>query len=361
MLIVRTIACFVKPPANGRSTPANQKEQPARQIGRNIMKLPRRRFLHLAAGAAALPVLPRITWAQAYPARPVRLVVAFPAGGPGDIVARLLGQRLAERMGQPFIVENRAGASGNVGTEAVVRSAPDGYTLLHVVTNNAINPSLYQRLNFNFTRDISPVAGLLKAPQVMEVNPKIPASTVAEFIAYAKANPGRINMASAGNGSPHHVAGELFKLMTQVDMVHVPYKGSAPALTDLVGGQVDVMFDVLVSSMEFIKAGKLRPLAVTTAVRSEALPSVPTVAETVPGYEASGWQGIGAPNSTPELVIERLNTEINSVLAEPEIAFRISQLGGVAMIMRPSEFRQFIATETEKWAKVVKFADIKPE
>jgi tripartite-type tricarboxylate transporter receptor subunit TctC len=325
------------------------------------VKLPRRQFLHLAAGAAALPAASRVAWALDYPTRPVHLIVSFPAGGPGDITARLIGQWLSERTSQPFVIENRPGAGGNVGTESVVRSAPDGYTLLEVVTNNAINATLYDNLNFNFIRDIAPVASILRGPLVMVVNPSFPAKTLPEFIAYAKANPGKINMASGGNGSPQHVAGELFKMMAGIDMVHVPYKGSAPAITDLLGGQVQVMFDVIVSSIELIRAGRLRPLAVTTVTRLEALPEIPTVADFVPGYEASGWQGIGAPKNTPVEIIEKLNMEFNAALADSKIKLRLAELGATVFLSSPGEFGKFIADETEKWAKVVKFAGIKPE
>ena len=281
------------------------------------MKLPRRQFLHLAAGAAALPAVSRIAWAQAYPTRPVRIIVGFAAGGAADIIARLIGQWLSERLGQPFVIENRPGAGSNIATEAVVRAPPDGYTLLLVGTANAINATLYDKLNFNFIRDIAPVAGIIRVPNVMVVNPSVPAKTVPEFIAYAKANPGKINMASGGIGTAAHVSGELFKMMAGVDMVHVPYRGAAPALTDLLGGQVQVMFASMPSSIEHIRAGKLRALAVTTATRSEALPDIPTVGEFVPGYEASAWYGVGAPKDTPAEIVDKLNKEINAASPIP--------------------------------------------
>jgi tripartite-type tricarboxylate transporter receptor subunit TctC len=326
------------------------------------MKLPRRQFLSLAAGAAALPALSRLARAQAtYPTRPVRLIVPFPAGGVGDILARLMGQWLSERLGQQFIVENRPGAGSNVGTEAVVRAPPDGYTLLLVGTPNAINATLYEKLNFNFINDIAPVASIFRGPLVVEVNPSFPAKTLSEFIAYAKVNPGRINMASAGNGSATHVSGELLKMMAGIDMVHVPYRGGAPALTDLLGGQVQIMVDNMPGSIEYIRAGKLRPLAVTTATRSAALPDIPTVSDFVPGYEASGWQGIGAPKNTPAEVIDKLNKEINAGLADPKLKARFIDLGGMVLSLSPAEFGKLFADETEKWGKVVRAANIKPE
>jgi tripartite-type tricarboxylate transporter receptor subunit TctC len=325
------------------------------------MKLPRRQFLHLAAGAAALPVVSRIAFAQAYPSRPVRIVVGFAPGGANDILARLIGQWLSERLGQPFVIENRPGGGSNIATEAVVRAPADGYTLLLVGPPQAINATLYDKLNFNFLRDIAPVAGIIRAPNVMEVNPSVPAKTVSEFIAYAKANPGRVNMASAGNGTGPHMAGELFKMMAGVNVVHVPYRGSGPALIDLLGGQVQVMFDALPPSMEHIRTGKLRALAVTTAARSPALPDVPTVSDFVPGYEASASFGVGAPRSTPADIVEKLNKEINVALAEPKMIARLADLGGTALPGSPADFAKLIAEETEKWGKVVKFANIKPE
>jgi tripartite-type tricarboxylate transporter receptor subunit TctC len=325
------------------------------------MKLPRRNFLHLAAGAAALPAVSRVARAQAYPARPVRIIVGIPAGSATDIAARLIGQWLSERLGQPFIIENRVGAGGNVATEMVVRSAPDGYTLLMVNGANAISATLYENLNFNFIRDIAPVASVMRTSVVMEVHPSVPANTAPQFIAYAQANPGKIAMASAGNGTIHHVAGELFKMMARIDLLHVPYRGAPPALTDLIAGQVQVIFDVLPSSIEYIRAGKLRALAVTTAERSEMLPDIPTVGEFVPGYEASGWIGVGTPKNTPTEIVDKLNKEINVALADPKIRARIADLGSPVFASSPAEFANFIAAETEKWAKVVKFARIKPQ
>jgi tripartite-type tricarboxylate transporter receptor subunit TctC len=325
------------------------------------MKLPhRRQFLHLAAGAAALPVLTRIAGAQAYPTRPVRIIVAFAAGGI-DILARLMGQWLSERNGQPFVVENRPGGGGNIGTEAVVRAAADGYTLLLIGPNNAISATLYDKLNFNFIRDIAPVAGIMRAPNVMEVNPGVPAKTVPEFIAYAKANPGRINFASTGIGTSVHVSGELFKMMSGINMLHVPYRGSGPALTDLLSGQVQVMFNALPASIEHIKTGKLRALAVTTAMRSEALPYIPTVGEFVPGYEASQWYGLGAPKNTPAEIVEKLNREINAALADPKMKARLADLGGTPLPGSPADFGNLIAEETEKWDKVIRAANIRAE
>jgi tripartite-type tricarboxylate transporter receptor subunit TctC len=325
------------------------------------MKLPRREFLHLAAGAAALPALSRNARAQTYPARPVRIIVGFSPGGTADIVARLIGQWLSERLGQPFIIENRPGASSNIAVEAVVRASPDGYTLLQVVATNAINATLYDRLNFNFIRDIAPVASIARVPLVMEVNPAVPAKTVPEFIAYAKANPGKISMASAGIGTPGHVGGELFKMMTGVDMLHVPYRGSAPMVTDLLGGQVQAAFDNLPVSIEHISAGKLRALAVTTATRSEALPDVPTVGDFVPGYEASSWTGLAAPRNMPAEAVEKLNREINVGLADAKVKARLAELGNVPMLMTAVEFEKFVADETEKWGKVIRAANIKAE
>src|SRR5262245_14525623 len=320
------------------------------------MKLPRRQFLHLAAGAAALPSMLCFAWAQAYPTRPVRIIVGFPPGGPTDFHARLMGQWLSEQLGQQFIVENRPGAGGNTGTEAVVRAPPDGYTLLLASSPDAINAALYDKLSFNFIRDIAPVAGLIRNRLVMEVNPSFPAKTVPEFLTYSNASPGKINMASGCNGAPQHVAGELFKMMTSVNMLHVPYRGEAPALTDLIGGQVQMMFGTLTSSMGYIKGGQLRALAVTTATRADALPDVPTVDDFVPGYEATTWAGIGAPKGTPAEVIERLNREINAGLASPGIKARYADLGGTPFTSSPTEFRKFIVEDTEKWAKVVTFS-----
>ncbi len=323
------------------------------------MKLLRRQFLHLAAGAAALPAVLRFAWAQSYPSRPVRLIVGFPAGSSADIVARLMGQWLAARLGQPFVTENRAGAASNIATEAVVRAASDGYSLLWTTPANAISETFYDNLNFNFIRDIAPIAGVMSTPLVMVVNPSFPAKTVPEFIAFAKANPGKINMASGGNGGTPHVTGELFKMMTGVNMVHVPYRGDAPALIDLLGRQVQVMFGILPLSVEYIRVGKLRALAVTTATRSAALPDIPTVGEFVPGYEARLWHGVGAPKNTPNEIVDKLNKEINAGLADPNMKARLADLGAVPMPMTPAEFGKFMADETEKWAKVIRAAHIK--
>jgi tripartite-type tricarboxylate transporter receptor subunit TctC len=302
------------------------------------MKIPRRRFLHLAAGAVALPALSHAAWAQAYPSRPVRIIVGFPAGGPADILARVMGQWLSDRLGQPFIIENRTGAGSNIATEVVVRAPPDGYTLLLVAPANTINATLYDKLNFNFIHDIAPVASIARSFYVMEVHPSVPVKTVSEFIAYAKANPGKINMASAGSGTPQHVAGELFKIMTGVDMVHVPYRGAAPALTDLIGGQVQVMFDAMASTLPLINAGRLCALGVTTAAKSETLPNVPTIAETVPGYEAVIWYGVGAPSGTPNEVVRKLNREFNAALGSPAIRARLTELGSTPIVGSPEDF-----------------------
>jgi len=328
--------------------------------GETKMKLPRRKLLHLAAGAAALPMISRMANARTYPARPVRIIVGFAAGQAIDILVRIIGQRLSERLGQQFIVENQPGAGGNIATEHVVRASPDGYTLLAVGSNNYINASLYARLNFNFIHDIAAVASISRTPNVLEVHPSIPVNTVLEFIAYAKAHPGKLSMASAGNGSTSHVAGELFKIMTGVSMIHVPYRGSALAFEDLLSGRVDVMFDNLPSSIEYIRAGSLRALAVTTTARSELLPDIPTVGDFVPGYEASALPGIGAPRTTPIEIIDTLNQEVNAVLADPRIKTRFADLGVAAVDGSPADFAKLIADETEKWAKVIKFAGIKP-
>ena len=313
------------------------------------MKLPRRTFLHLAAGAAALPEVLRIAWAQAYPTRPVRVVVGQAAESGSDAVARLIGQFLSERFGQQFVIENRPGAAGNIATEAVVRSPPDGYTLLLVNTSSAIDATLYDKLNFDVVRDITPIAGIATFEFVIEVNPSVPTKTLPEFIAYAKANPGKINMASAGIGSAHHLFGELFKMMAGVEMVHVPYRGSTPALTDLLGGRVQVMFDATTSSLPHIRAGKLRPLAVTTATRSELLPDIPTIGDFVPGYEAHGWIGFGAPKNTPAAVVDRLNNEINSAISDSSIKAHLIDLGGLVLPpSSPAGFGKLIADETEK-------------
>jgi len=321
----------------------------------------RRQFLHLAAGAAALPVVSRIASAQAYPTRPVRWIVGFAPGGGNDIVARLMGQWLSERLGQQFVIENRPGAGTNIATEVVVNAPPDGYTLLLAGIPNAFNASLFGKLNFNFIRDIAPVAGIIRMPLVMVVNPSVPANTVPEFIAYAKANPGKVNMGSAGTGGGTHLAGELFKTMAGVNLVHVPYRSNGPALVALLGGQVEVLFPSLSSSIEYIRTGKLRGLAVTSAMRSEAMPDLPTVGEFVPGYEISAWYGVGAPKGTPAEVIDKLNREINEILADPKAKARLADLGGTALVGSPADFGKFIADETEKWGKVVRAANIKAE
>jgi tripartite-type tricarboxylate transporter receptor subunit TctC len=325
------------------------------------MKLPRRTFLHLAASAAALPAGSRLVWAQAYPTRPVRLIVTVAAGSSTDIIARLMGQWLSERLGQPIIVENRPGAGGNIGTEIGVRAPPDGYTLLMALSLNAINAAIYDNLPFNFIRDTAPVASIASTPLIMEVNPSVPAKTVPEFIAYAKANPGKINMASGGKGIPGHVAGELFKMMAGVDMIHVPYRGEGLALPDLISGQVQVLFGAMPASLGYIRAGKLRALAVTTATRQEVLPDVPTVGEFLPGYEARGWYGVVVPKATPVEIVGKLNQEINAALADPNMKKRLTELGVAVFAGSPADFGKFIADETEKWGKVVKFAGIKAE
>jgi tripartite-type tricarboxylate transporter receptor subunit TctC len=325
------------------------------------MKLPRRNFLHVAAGAAALPIMSRIARAQAYPTRPVRIIVGFAPGGATDIMARLVGQWLSERLGQQFVIDNRPGAGGNIAAEAVVRAPADGYTLLQCGVPNAINATLYDRLNFNFIRDIAPVAGIIRDTYVVVVNPSVPAKTVPEFIAYAKANPGRISFGSAGIGSPNHVAGDLFKIMAGVSLLHVPYRGIAPALNDLLGGQVQVAFASMPSSIEFVRAGKLRALAVTTATRSEVLPDVPTVGEFVPGYEASAWYGLGAPKATPAEIVDKLNKEINAALADAKMKARLADLGGTPLLGSPADFGKLIAEQTEKWGKVIRAANIKAE
>jgi tripartite-type tricarboxylate transporter receptor subunit TctC len=325
------------------------------------VKLPRRTFLHLAAGAAALPAIPGIAGAQAYPSRPVRIIVGAVAGGPTDFHARLIGRWLSERLGQPFVVENRPGGGSNLATEAVVRAAPDGYTLLLCATQHAINATLYAGLNFNFVRDIAPVAGIIRGASVMAVHPSSPVKTVSQLVAHAYANPGKINMASAGNGASSHMAGEMFKMITGLNIVHVPSRGEAPALTDLLGGQVDLMFPTLTTSLEHVRTGKLRALGVSTTTRSEALPDIPPISDTVRGYEASTWAGVGAPKSTPTEIIDRLNREINAALASATIRVRYADLGGTPIAGSPAEFAKFIADDTEKWAKVIKFAGIKPE
>ena len=325
------------------------------------MTVARRNFLHLAAGAALAPALSQPAWAQDYPTRPVRLIVGFAPGQAIDITTRMIGQWLSERLGQQFIVENRPGAGGNIGTEAVVRAPPDGYMLLAVGSNNMINATLYEKLNFNFIRDIAPVASVARVPQVMEVTPSFPAKTVPEFIVYAKANPGKVSFASAGNGSVAHVTGELFKMMTGVNMLHVPYRGAAPALTDLIGGQVDVMFDNMPSSIEHIRAGRLRPLAVSTTSRLDSLPDIPTVGDFVPGFETSAWGGIGAPRDTPAEIINKLNREINAGLVDPKMNARLADLGGLVLPLSPAEYGRRIAEETEKWGKAIKFSGAKAD
>jgi tripartite-type tricarboxylate transporter receptor subunit TctC len=325
------------------------------------MKLPRRQFLHLAAGAAALPAVSRTALAETYPARPVRVIVPFAPAGDTDLVARLMGQWLSERLGQPFIIDNRPGAGTNIGTEAVVRAPADGYTLLLVNAAAAINATLYEKLNFNFIRDIAPVAGIVRTPLVLVVNPSFPAETVPELVAYAKANPGKITMASAGVGSTSHMSGELFKMMAGVNLVHLPYRGQGPALTDLLGGQVQVYFAGILSSIQYVRAAKLRALAVTTATRSEALPDVPTLSEFVPGYEASGWFIIGVPKNTPTEIVDKLNKEINAALADPKIKARLAELGGTVLAGSPTDFRKLIADETEKWGNVIRALNIKAE
>jgi tripartite-type tricarboxylate transporter receptor subunit TctC len=323
------------------------------------MKLPhRRQFLHLAAGAAALPMVSRIARAQTYPTRPVRLIVPGAPAATPDILGRLIGQWLSERLGQPFIIDNRPGAGTSIGTEMVVRAPADGYTLLMCGTPNA---TIYDRLNYNFIRDIAPVAGVFRGPYAMLVNPSVPAKSVPEFIAYAKSNPGKLNMVSAGIGTGTHLAGELFKVMAGVDMVHVPHRSGGPALTDLLAGQVQVMFPGTVSSIEYIRAGRLRALAVTTATRSEALPDIPTVGEFVPGYEASFWFGVGAPKNTPAEIVDKLNKEINAALADPKIKDRLTDLGGLILGGSPANFGKLIADETEKWGQVIRTANIKPD
>jgi tripartite-type tricarboxylate transporter receptor subunit TctC len=324
------------------------------------MKIPRRQFLHLAVGAAALPFAPHAARAQAYPTRPVRWIVGYPAGGPTDIFARLIGQWLSERLGQPFVIENRPGAASNIATEAGVRAPPDGYTLLHVGTTATVNATLYENLGFNVVRDVEPIAGIVSFASIVLVNPTVPANSIPEFIAYAKANPGKINMGSPGIGSPPHIAGELFRAMTGLNLVHVPYRGEASALTDLVSGQVQFYFGAS-PSISYVRAGKLRALAVTTSTRWEGLPDVPAVSEFLPGYEAISWFGIGAPRNTPSEIIRRLNTEVNAGLADPKIKARLADLGGTPLVGSPADFGKLIADETEKWGKVIRAANIKPE
>jgi tripartite-type tricarboxylate transporter receptor subunit TctC len=323
------------------------------------MKLARRQFLRLVVVSAAAPALSPLAWAQAYPSRPARIIVGSLPGATPDILARLLGQWLSERFGQPFVIENRPGAGGNIGTEAVVRAPADGHTLLLLTTANAISATLYDKLNFNFIHDIAPVASIIRQPYVMLVHPSVPAKTVSELIDYAKANPNKLNMASVGKGTGTHVAGELFKMMAGINMIHVPYRGGAPAMTDLIAGQVQVMFSVPVTAVEHVRAGRLRALAVTTATRSEALPDVPTVGDVVPGYEASAWFGVGVPNNTPAEIVDELNREINTALADPKIRARLADEGGGQLALSPADFGKLIAEETEKWAKVIRAANIK--
>jgi tripartite-type tricarboxylate transporter receptor subunit TctC len=325
------------------------------------MKLPRRKFLNLVASAVALPAVSRFAWAQTYPSQPVRIIVGFAAGGPNDILARMIGQWLSERLRQPFVIENRPGAASNIATEVVVRAPPDGYTLLLVGSPNAINATLYEKLNFNFVRDVAPVASFMRGALVMVVNPSVPAKTLPEFIAYAKANPGKLSYGSGGVGGITHITPELFKMMAGVDMVHVPYRGVAPATTDLLGGQVQVLFGNPAQSIQYIEAGKLRALAITTAMRSNALPDIPTVGEYVPGYEASSFFGFGAPKNTPAEIIKKVNEEINAGLADPKIKAKLAELDGMALLGSPADFSKLIADETEKWGKVIRAANIKPE
>jgi tripartite-type tricarboxylate transporter receptor subunit TctC len=327
----------------------------------DAMTLQRRQYLQLVGSAAALAAVSSFAWSQTYPSQPVRLIVGYSAGGTYDILARLIGQRLSERLGQPFVIENRPGAASNIATEAVVRATADGYTLLVAGPANAINATMYDKLNFDFIRDIAPVAGITREPLIMEVHPSLPTKSVPEFIAYAKANPGKINMASPGNGSSGHVAGELFKMMAGVNMVHVPYRGASPALTDLLGGQVQVYFGAAPASIEYVRSGKLRALAVTTATRSQAMPDIPTVGEFVPGYEASAWYGVGAPKSTPMIIVEKLNREINTALGDPNIRAQLAHQGSTVIPGSPAEFGKLLADETEKWGKVIRAANIKPE
>jgi tripartite-type tricarboxylate transporter receptor subunit TctC len=350
---MKTLVCKFEAPRRRTAPRGNER--------RLVTQHPRRRILSLVAGAAALPALSRMAWAQAYPTRPVRIIVGYPAGGANDILGRLMGQWLAERLGQPFIIENRPGAASNIATESVVRAPADGHTLLTVGSANAINSTLYDRLNYNFIRDIAAVAGLISLPNVMVLHPSVSAQTVPEFIAYAKANPGKLNFASSGNGVADHMCGELFKMLTGVNIVHVPYRGTAPALTDLLGGQVQMMFGNMANSIEHIRSGKLRALAVTTGTRLEVLPGIPTIGEFVFGYEGSGFVGIGAPRATPPDVIDKLNKEINFGLASSNIKARIADMGAAAFTGSPADFGKFLVDETEKWAKVVKFAGIRPD
>jgi len=344
-----------------KAAPAERRAARRGNDRRLAIEHPRRRILSLAAGAAALPAVSRMAWAQAYPSRPVRIIVGFAAGGGADFLARLVGQWLAERLRRPFLIENRTGAGGNIGAEAVVNARPDGYTLLMAGQVNVINTTLYDKLNFVFHRDIAPVASVMSAAQSVDISGSVPVNTLGEFIAYAKARPGKLNMGSGGVGTPQHIAGELFKMMTGIDLVHVPYRGGAPAIADLMGGQLQVMFDVMPEAIEYIRSGRLRSLAVTTAQRYPAMPDVPTVGEFLPGYEASYWWGVGAPRSTPVEVINKLNREINGALADPKIKARLADLGGTVLPGSPADFAKLIADETEKWGKVIRAANIKPE
>jgi tripartite-type tricarboxylate transporter receptor subunit TctC len=325
------------------------------------MKLPRREFLRLAGATVALPAISRIARAQTYPSRPVRLIIGYPPGGSADITARLIGQWLSERLGQQFVIESRPGAGTNIATEAAIRATPDGYTLFLVAPANAINATLYEKLNYNFIRDIAPIAGLIRFPNVMEVNPSVPVKTVPEFIAYAKANPGKLNFASSGNGSTIHMSGELFKMMTGVNLVHVPYRGGAPALTDLLAGQVQVMFDNIPTSADHVRSGRLRGLAVTSTTRLAVLPDLPPLSDFVPGYESSAWYGLGAPKNTPAEIIEKLNKEVNAILADPKSKARFEELGATLLPGSPADFGKLVTDETEKWGKVVKFAGVKAD
>jgi tripartite-type tricarboxylate transporter receptor subunit TctC len=324
------------------------------------MQISRRKFLHLAAGTGALPVLSRTARAQAYPSRPVHIIVPYAAAGPNDIVARVVCQWLSENLGQPFVIENRPGAGSNIGTEMVVHAPPDGYTVLVVSVSHAINATLYEKLSFNFVRDIAPVASIMRVPNVMVVNPSFPARSVREFIDYGKANPGKLNFASSGIGASNHMGGELFKFMTSLDMMHVPYRSSGPALTDLISGQVQVMFDSIASAVEHIRSGRLRPLGVTTTTKADALPEVPVIADTVPGYEVSNWFGFGMPRNTPADVVMTFNKAVNEAIADPKLKARLAELGGILMPASPADFGKLIAEETEKWGKVIRSANIKP-
>ena len=347
------------PPVGDLLAAERSENQSASRLPTSVSaKTSRRQFLNLVAGAAALPTFSRIAKGESYPSRRVRIIVGFPPGGAADITARVMGQWLSERLGQPFVIENRPVAGTNIGTETVAKSSADGYTLLLVSVANTVNATLYKRLNFDFIGDIAPVAGLIRGPLVMELHPSVPANTVLEFIAYAKANPGRINVASAGNGTPGHMASELFQLMTGLDLVDVPYRGGAPALTDLLSGQVQVIFDNLPTSLEYIRTGKVRPLGVTTATRSDVLPDLPTVSEFVPGYEVSSWFGVGVPRNTPTEIVDKLNMEINAGLADPKMKLRIAEMSSVPLPLTPAEFGNLIVEETEKWSKVIRSAKI---